>query len=840
MKRRIVYMLVVLSLLGGPAACGGTATLAPTPTVAEPTAVPAATSEPTAEPTDTVEPPTQEPPVAETIDLVPYTSDAMGLRGLVPAGWDEVAPGVYARGQGPADLVRLIQQAAPGMSTEQLAGLLLAQLGLDALPESSGRIETAAFAWDAYQVDVEAPGVGTVVVDLALTESGAAAYIVLLQASPEEHEALREGVFLPAVEALAPAEEAGEEEQALYAHPEGLFTVPIPTNWTAEQHEGYATLASPDGQVRVHVLAVEARDLLRGILDAWAIVDPEFDLRADEVIDEPNVTGAERTVTVRYDTGDDESLAVAGAWLHEGVAYVELFQADRVALQKRAAQVQIISTGYAIAALAQEDLSDVEPLPLTDDLLAEWEVYFLDTMERLDVPGAAVAIVQHGQVVYAEGFGVRDRETGEPVMPETMMLTGSSGKSLTTLLMARLVDEGAFAWDTRVVDVLPTFRVADLDVTSQITMRNLVCACSGVPRRDFEWLFNSDALSAEDVVESLAEFEFFTDFGEAFQYSNQMVATGGYLAALAAGGTYGDLYAEYTALMQAKVFDPVGMPHTTFSFEEVEAGGAYATPYGRTPTGDLIPLSLGDERVLVPMGPAGALWSNVLDLAQYLITDLNWGVAPDGTRVVTGENLAVTWEPQVQITADASYGLGWIVEDYHGLLVLSHGGNTFGFTSELALVPEADLGISILSNQQTSPLNQAARYRLLELVYQQEPQIDATLEFQLELIEEALAELRGSLQVRVEPDKVEPYLGTYTHRALGEVELGWEEDALVLDVGEFQAEIRSRWGEGGKTTYLTFTPPLAGVPLELKEDDAGRPVMVLGVGVVEYTFEKVE
>jgi CubicO group peptidase (beta-lactamase class C family) len=776
----------------------------------------------------------------ETIELVPFTSDAMGLRGLVPAGWDEVAPGVYARGQGQADLVRLIQQAAPGMSTEQLAELLLAQLGLDALPESSGRIDTATFDWDTYQVVVEAPGVGTVVVDLALTETDAAAYIVLLQASPGEHEVLREAVFLPAVEALARAEEAGEGEEALYTHPEGLFTVPIPTNWTAEQHEGYATLASPDGQVRVHVLAVEAQDLVRGIRDAWAIVDPEFDLRRDEVLDEPNVTGVERTVTVSYDTGDDETLAVAGAWLHEGVAYVELILADLVAIQKRAAQVQIISTGYTIAALAQEDLSDVEPLPLTDDLLAEWEATLLDTMEWLDVPGAAVAIVQHGEVVYAEGFGVRDWETGEPVTPETMMMTGSSGKSLTTLLMARLVDEGAFAWDTRVVEVLPTFRVADPDVTSEITMRNLVCACSGVPRRDFEWMFNASELSAEDVVESLAEFEFFTNFGEAFQYSNQMVATGGYLAALAGGGTYGDLYAEYAALMQAKVFDPMGMTHTTFSFEEVEAGGAYATPYGRTPTGDLVPLSLDDERVLMPMGPAGALWSNVLDLAKYLITDLSGGVAPDGTRVVTGENLAVTWEPQVQITADASYGLGWIVEDYHGLLVVSHGGNTFGYTSELALVPDAGLGISILSNQQNSLLNQTARYRLLELVYQREPEIGATLEFQMELIEEALAELRGSLQVRVDPEKVEPYLGTYTHTALGDVELGWQNDALVLDVGEFQAEIRSRWSEGGGTSYLTFTPPLAGVPLELKEDEAGRPVMVLGAGVAEYTFEKVE
>ena len=112
------------------------------------------------------------------------------------------------------------------------------------------------------------------------------------------------------------------------------------------------------------------------------------------------------------------------------------------------------------------------------------------------------------------------------------MLIGSTTKTMTTLLMAQMVDEGVMTWDTLVTEVLPSFAVADPAITEAITMENLVCACTGVPRRDLELVFNSDELSAEEVVESLETFRFFTDFGEAFQYSNQMVATAGYLTAL--------------------------------------------------------------------------------------------------------------------------------------------------------------------------------------------------------------------------------------------------------------------------------------------------------------------
>ena len=76
----------------------------------------------------------------------------------------------------------------------------------------------------------------------------------------------------------------------------------------------------------------------------------------------------------------------------------------------------------------------------------------------MSIPGAAVGIVQNGQLVYAKGFGVANPETGAPMTPDTHMMIGSTGKTMTTMMMATLVDDGMMAWDTPAVDLFPTSR----------------------------------------------------------------------------------------------------------------------------------------------------------------------------------------------------------------------------------------------------------------------------------------------------------------------------------------------------------------------------------------------
>ncbi len=626
---------------------------------------------------------------------------------------------------------------------------------------------------------------------------------------------------LPAAPSQTPTAQPGAtaapESERSYQDPQKRFSVPVPANWEAEQREGYGLLTSPDDKIKVYVLSVEEGDIAAAIAGAWQKVEPGFSLAQDQIVESPPAGGVEKSLTVIYTTGRPPSeIVLAGGDLYQGVAYLLLLRADLVAFQQREAQVGIIGSGYNISALKKVDLSGAQALELTPELLAEMQTYTQEAMTRFGIPAAEVAIVQGGRIVYAQGFGHRGPDTDEPVTAETLMMIGSTTKTMTTLMMASIVDDGKMQWDTRVVEILPDLAVSDPDVTRQLTVSNLICACTGVPRRDAELIFNSSELSAEAVIQSLKTFEFFTQPGEAFQYSNQMVATGGFVAAAAATGQTGNLSAAYERELQQRVIQPIGMFSTTLSFEEVRAGGNYATPYGLDLAGRLVPITLEDEAFVTPIGPSGAAWSNATDMGRYLITLLNGGVALDGQRVVSQENLQLTFKPQVQVSAETSYGLGWMVDKYKGQPMLHHAGNTMGFTSDLAFLPQLGIGISVIANGRlTNVFTEAVRFRLLETVLQQPHDFDTQAQFAWEQTQKSAREVVDKLQSSLDREALEPYIGTWSNERLGQVRFWLEDGRLMMDAGEFTTELRALV-EDTVTYYVTYSAPLSGMPMQFK------------------------
>ena len=635
---------------------------------------------------------------------------------------------------------------------------------------------------------------------------------------------------------LSPSARVGE--QGIYEDPAGRYKVPVPANWNVEPAQDYTLLSSPDEGIKMYCLVVQGNDSEQALSTGWHVVDKQFNLEPKQTNKAPSQAGVDETLGVNYDTGDPQHLVQALVQRVSDQVYLLLIDADANALATRTSQAQIVASGFTIVGLASADLSGATPRAVDPAMLAELDAYVVDAMKQAGVPGAEVAIVQNGQVVHLKGYGVRDQGTNEPVTPDTLMMIGSVGKTMTTMMMGTLVDDGHMTWDTPAVQILPSFAVADPALSRQITMRNLVCACTGVPRRDIELVFNAGHLSAQDVVKSLSTFEFFTKFGEAFQYSNQMVATAGYVSAVAAGASPENMYNGYVQQMQQRIFDPIGMTHTTFSFESVAAAPDHATPYGLNLDGRYTPLPLSTEMLLEPVAPAGASWSTARDMASYLITELNRGVAPDGKRVVSAANLQVTWQPQVAMTADTSYGLGWFVSKYKGLLMMEHGGNTFGFTTDLAFLPEANLGIVVMANAQISnAFNQAVRTRLFELAFGLPAEGDAQFKYLLQASQQSFDTLAGQLRDTINQAAVTPYLGTFSNEALGTIQISLQDGKLILDAGEFASELRTRTSQGN-TTYLIFNPPLAGSSFQFKQDANGQPMIVLTSPPDEYTFIK--
>jgi CubicO group peptidase (beta-lactamase class C family) len=450
------------------------------------------------------------------------------------------------------------------------------------------------------------------------------------------------------------------------------------------------------------------------------------------------------------------------------------------------------------------------------------DLYVDDLMRRAGVPGAAVVIVENGRTTYAKGFGVRELGKHEPVTPDTLMMIGSTGKSMTTMMMAALVDDGKISWDTPAARIDPDFAFSDPVLTPKVTLRQTVCNCSGLQRRDLEMFFAEKPSTAEEVVRSIRTFPLVGRFGKTFGYVNQLVGAGGYVAAWAVHRPGDDLQSNYFAQMQKRVFDPIGMTSTTFSFERARANPNRATPHGQNAAGEYLPISLDLEKPVTLIAPAGASWSTAADAARYLITQLNRGVAPSGKRVVSAENLEVTRQSHVEIQPGASYGLGWVISKYKERTLLSHGGGTAGFTADFSLLPDDRIGIAVLTNaQNAAAFTSAVRWRAIEIAFGQPMEMDSKARPRLEQAQQLVRE-KTARAATVTERAVAPRLGSYMNSALGRIELSFRGDELVFKAAAFTSELKLL----GEETYVLWDPPLAGALVRFQDDGSGAPSFV--------------
>ena len=469
------------------------------------------------------------------------------------------------------------------------------------------------------------------------------------------------------------------------------------------------------------------------------------------------------------------------------------------------------------------DFTGVAPLPLTGDRRSAFEGYVSQAITRFGIPGAAVAIIQGSEVAYLRGLGVKKLSGTQPVTPDTLLMIGSITKPMTTMLAATLVDDGHLSWNTRLVDVLPQFAAGDRTMTERLTARDAFCNCSGLPGRDLERYFKSGKLTPEETLTALASVAPVASFGDQFIYNNLLVAAGGYAAGVAAlDSRMDDLGLAYDAAIRERVLSPIGMERSTFDPAGVCSVGELALPHAADLSGDLRPIPLEAEYdVLLPVRPAGGLWSTTREMARFVQAELAGGVAPSGTRVVSAANLAVTWAPRVAVpdiyggppemaASMSQYGLGWMSGEYRGLRIISHAGGTAGFTAQVAFLPDAELGIVVLSNASAVPgalaFTFAVHFRLLELLFDQ----PARMEAQLSALVEARATARPHLASHVDPAAVAPYLGRYTHPTLGEMTITLRGGRLVLDAGGLASELRRRTVDGPRANvYLLHDPPLS-------------------------------
>ncbi|MEG4941324.1 serine hydrolase domain-containing protein [Microcoleus sp. F4-D5] len=450
--------------------------------------------------------------------------------------------------------------------------------------------------------------------------------------------------------------------------------------------------------------------------------------------------------------------------------------------------------------------------------LEDFKKKFEERMQFYMIPGASLGIVQNGQVLVSQGFGVRDLETEEPVTPKTLFTLGSMTKSLTAFMTATQVDEGLYTWDTPVSEISSQYKFPD-EIKDPLKVKDLLGMASGIdgavnPFANIEDMIlgaNATLWNDQSAIYTIKNIPFLPCFPENIGkhlYNNELYASAAYLTPLKNQKPTSQLLPAYKRLMRQKVFKPIGMESTCLTAILSSASRDYAVSYGLDMR-DGIPKIFEKGSISINfidgIGPAGQGVSNVEDMNRYLITLLNNGVNPDGQRVVNAETLQELWNVEgkpsktnvddVGITGTTRYGMGWWVEEIprksnpnEKITVRHHGGFLPSWACMQMLVPEHNVGMVILSNgcfgrELTMEMNQ----ELLKLLYDSD--LDNLIDNEA-LYNDFLNDLKTTV-----PNKVSSY--TIASENLDDVELllgnyegGW---TLALDQDRSLVLFKDGW-----------------------------------------------
>ncbi|HEX6100822.1 MAG TPA: serine hydrolase domain-containing protein [Thermoanaerobaculia bacterium] len=583
-----------------------------------------------------------------------------------------------------------------------------------------------------------------------------------------------------------------------------------PAGWTIRVRDQATILEAPEGSSRVALIDVRAKDADGAVAEAWKQygVEPKWPLfNTNDLPDRDGWTNVRR---YSYETSPEEKRVVfALTRKANDVWTVAIYDVDQAVSEKRGAQFALIFGRLLPKGYERESFAGKTAHKLDAKRLAELSKFIEEGRKKLALPGVSVGIVEDGKVIFAEGFGVRD--IGRPGKPDadTLYMIASNTKALTTLMLAKLVDEGKLTWETPVTTVLPSFRLGDADTTKRVLVKHLICACTGLPRQDFEWLFQFAGVTPEGALATLATMQPTTKFGELFQYSNPLAAAGGFAGGHAAYPKL-EVGRAYDEAMRTRVFEPLGMTATTFDFKRALAAN-HATAHSYDLEGKPA-LSVFDlDYSIIPVRPAGGAWSSVNDMLKYVQMELREGALPNGKRYIAKDTLLARRAPQVAIGKDVSYGMGLMVDTTWGVPVVRHGGDMIGYHSDMMWYPQQNVGAVILTNGDTGPILRGALSRkLLEVMFDGRPQADADVESGAKRFFDNRATFVKKLTVPPDPAETARLAARYGNPVLGELTVTRTPTRTTFDFGEWKSEIGTYRDPDGTVSLITTSPGAEG------------------------------
>jgi CubicO group peptidase (beta-lactamase class C family) len=324
------------------------------------------------------------------------------------------------------------------------------------------------------------------------------------------------------------------------------------------------------------------------------------------------------------------------------------------------------------------------------------------TLKTFNVPGIAVAIVKDNKVIFAKGYGVSSVTTNQPVDPNTLFGIASNSKAFTVTALGILVDEKKLSWDTKIVDIIPEFRLYSPYVTEDFTIRDMLTHRSGLGLGAGDlmiWPGPTD-FTRKDVIHNLRFLKQTSGFRTKYDYDNLMYIVAGEVVQRVSGMSWEDF-------VETRIMKPLGMTSSAPSFDLLKDRSDVIDPHVPV-NGKLVVV---DRHEVAMSNSAGGIYSNINDLSKWVLMHLNNGRYGDNlSQTLVSEKVHnEMWSPQTIIkvygpgeynTHFRSYGLGFDLRDVKGYLEVSHTGSLAGMVTQITMIPELKLGVIVLTNQQ--------------------------------------------------------------------------------------------------------------------------------------------
>jgi CubicO group peptidase (beta-lactamase class C family) len=611
----------------------------------------------------------------------------------------------------------------------------------------------------------------------------------------------------------------------------------VPPTWSAVRSSHHVLLSPSDHDTTIALVAVEAAPDAGGATQkAWSLYKPGAARSIETVTPLPPEDGWDERKIVSFAASPTDQLVVQAAAFRVGSRWlVMIADSSKAALERHSGAIGVIRASLLPAGYQPETFVGRKAHHLDAERVQKLKSFLADAMTKLGVPGVGYAFVDNGKVVAEGGLGVRELGKPEQVTSDTLFMIGSNTKGMTTLLMAKLVDEGKLSWDRPVTSVYPQFKLGNPETTKLVMARHLACACTGLPRQDLEWLLNTDSHSpASSTFDLLAKVQPTSKFGEEFQYNNLMLSAAGYIAGHLVYPQL-ELGQAYDRAMREMVFVPLGMTATTFDFAKVMTLN-HTAPHGIDITGKpAVSHAMFDYPAVAP---AGLAWSTPHDMIKYVQNEITEGVGADGKRLYSAQNVLERRKPNVAMAKYEYYGMGIMTGKTGGLDVISHGGGTFGHLSNWYVIPDAKIGAVLLTNSNQGGMMLAPfRRKLMEVIYDGKPEADAEIAAAAQNAKTAHEKLAKEIDPSPPADVVAKLARSYVSPELGHLTVRKADGAVYFAFAGFENRVGLRKSKDGPAIFESIDPAGLGMRFTVEKRD-GKNALTVRDGQHEYVYHE--